>query len=288
MAQITFNLGLLLLGALALHLFYCDETNLEERAGDFLIYGGMVIDGATAREFSAAMDELRTRHKVPRDYHLKFNPGPANLTHPQFIALKQEVLELAARFGARLVVYVILHDIATNPDEARRNGINTVCYHFHCILNRVGGAGLVLIDRFNDAGNAIEAHLREKFTTGLTGMPYGGNMRLPNIVGFHYSAIGQSHFPSIVDVALGSLRFAINAHTRGQAGHLATANALLGLLSPLFWRAAPADPVPELGFIFSPKVVKAPRYRATYEGLKAFLEAGGVPTAQAITDTRTY
>ncbi|MFG1420998.1 hypothetical protein [Roseixanthobacter liquoris] len=273
---------------MTLHLFYCDETNLEERAGDFLIYGGLVIDGATAKDFSAAMDDLRTRHGVPRNYHLKFNPGPEGFTHSQFIALKQEVLELAARFNARLVVYVILHDIATNPDDARRNGINTVCYHFHCILNRLGGTGLVLIDRFNDAGNAVDAHLRDKFTIGLTGLPYSAEMRLPNIVGFHYSAIGQSHFPSIVDVALGSLRFAVNAHTRGRTGQLPSANALLGLLSPLFWRIAPEAPVPELGFLFSPKVVRAERYRTAYESLKAFLGAGGIPTAQAITDIRAY
>lgn len=146
----------------------------------------------------------------------------------------------------------------------------------------------MLIDRFNDAGNAVDAHLRDKFTIGLTGLPYSAEMRLPNIVGFHYSAIGQSHFPSIVDVVLGSLRFAINAHTRGQTEHHRTAEALLGLLSPLFWRATPGDPVPELGFQFSPKVVRAAKYRATYEGLKAFLEAGGVPTAQKITDTPMY
>lgn len=271
-----------------MHLFYCDETNLEERAGDFLIYGGLIIDGATAQDFSAAVDELRAQHGVPRSYHLKFNPGPADFDHLQFISLKQAVLELAAQFGARLVVYVILHDIATNSDEARRNGINTVCYHFHCILNRLKESGLVLIDRFNDAGNAVDAHLRDKFTIGLTGLPYSAEMRLPNIVGFHYSAIGQSHFPSIVDVALGSLRFAINAHTRGQVAFLPTANALLALLSPLFWRGVPGEPVNELGFLFSPKVVRAAKYRDTYLGLKKFLEAGGVPTAQAITDTRTY
>lgn len=271
-----------------MQLFYCDETNLEERAGDFLIYGGLVIDGESAKDFSTAMDDLRARHGVPRDYHLKFNPGPAGFTHSQFIALKQEVLELAGRFNARLLVYVILHDIATNPDEARRNGINTVCYHFHCILNRMDETGLVLIDRFNDAGNAVDAHLRDKFTIGLTGLPYSAEMRLPKIVGFHYSAIGQSHFPGIVDVALGSLRFAINAHTRNQTGQLTSANTILGLLAPMFWRAAPGDPVPEIGFLFSPKVVRAARYRATYEGLKTFLEGGGVLTAQTITDSRTY
>ncbi|WP_375172717.1 hypothetical protein [Pseudooceanicola sp.] len=271
-----------------MHLFYCDETNLEERAGDFLIYGGLIIDGATAKEFSAAIDEMRTRRGVPRDYQLKFNPGPEAFTHEQFIALKQEVLQLTAHFGARLVVYTILHDVASNPDIARRNGINTVCYHFDCILNRLGGAGLVLIDRFNDEGNAIDAHLRDKFTVGITGLPYSPEMRLANISGFHYSAIGQSHFPSIVDVALGSLRLAINAHTRQMAGLLGTANTLLGLLSPLFWRQNDSDPVPELGFQFSPKVIRATRYREKYLGLKDFLARAGIVTYQEITDQRTY
>lgn len=271
-----------------MHLFYCDETNLEKRAGDFLIYGGLIIDGATAKGFSAAIDEMRTRHGVPRDYLLKFNPGPEGFSHDQFIALKQEVLEVAARFGARLVVYTILHDVATNPDTARRNGINTVCYHFDCILNRLGEAGLVLIDRFNDEGNAIDAHLRDKFTVGIKGLPFSPEMRLANICGFHYSAIGQSHFPSIVDVALGSLRLAINAHTRETVGLMGTANTLLGLLSPLFWRQNPSDPVPELGFQFSPKVIRATGYRTKYQGLKDFLATAGIATHQDITDQRTY
>lgn len=271
-----------------MHLLYCDETNLEERPGDFLIYGGLIINGDTAKEFSAAIDELRVKRGVPRDYRLKFNPGPEGFTHEQFIALKQEVLESAARYKARFVVYTILHDIATNPDHARRNGINTVCYHFDCILNRLGSAGLVLIDRFNDEGNAIDAHLRDKFTIGITGLPYSSEMRLSNISGFHYSAIGQSHFPSVVDVALGSLRLAVNAHTRETTGLLPTANTLLSLLSPLFWKQNDAEPVPELGFQFSPKVIKAAKYKAKYQGLKDFLADAGIETHQSITGQRMY
>lgn len=271
-----------------MHLFYCDETNLEERAGDFLIYGGLIIDGATAKEFSLAVDELRERHGVPRDYQLKFNPGPRSFTHEQFIELKREIIQIASNFEAKFVVYTILHDIAINPDTARRNGINTVCYHFDRILNQAGGSGLVLIDRFNDAGNAIDAHLRDKFSVGITGLPYSPVMRLQNIAGFHYSAIGQSHFPSIVDVALGSLRFAINAHTRETAGLIPTANTLLSLLSPLFWRQNADEPVPELGFQFSPKVIRSARYRETYEELKNFLADAGIETHQEITDQRTY
>ncbi|MEM9050012.1 MAG: DUF3800 domain-containing protein [Pseudomonadota bacterium] len=266
-----------------MYLFYGDETNLEHHAGDFLIYGGLVAESGQAHALSLAIDALRREHGVPRDYRMKFNPGPEGFSHQQFISLKQAALEAAVEHGARMIAYVILHDIATNSDEARRNGINTVCYHFNCILNCVGGPGLVLIDRFNDQGNQIDAHLRDKFSVGLTGMPYTAEMRLENIIGFHYSAIGQSHMPSLVDIALGSLRFAINTHTRNQEANRESANNLLGLLGPLFWREGDAHAVPEIGFLFSPKVIWADRYRTQYESLKAFLHNGGIPTSQQIT-----
>jgi hypothetical protein len=264
-----------------MHLLYCDESNIEKRRGDFLIYGGLLIEEQKTLDLTRAIDRLRTDRAVPRDYPLKFNPGPRNLSHPQFAALKQEVLELATEHGAKLLVYVILHDIATSPDVARRNGINTVLCHFQGVLARGGGPGLALIDRFNDAGNKIEAHLRAKFTTGLTGMPYSPEIRLSNIVGMHYSTIGQSHFPSIIDVALGSLRFAINAHTRGE--NLGTAQKLLTILAPMFWREPGAGSISELGFCYSPVgLIKVPRYRAQYEALRDYLVASGVPTRQRI------
>ncbi|MBY5762563.1 DUF3800 domain-containing protein [Rhizobium leguminosarum] len=272
-----------------MHLLYCDETNLEKRSGEFLIYGGVFIDGARAKEFSLAVDALRTKHHVPREYRLKFNPGPQGFSQERFIALKQELIELAHEFDIGLIVYVILHDISVSPNLARRNGINTVCYHFDCVLHRLQSPGLVLIDRFNDEGNAVEAHLRDKFTVGLTGMPYGdGNKRLTNIVGFHYSAIGQSHFPSLVDVVLGSLRFAINAHTRNRSDYEETAVKLLTLISPLFVRLNGSESVSELGFLYSPKVIKVAKYRARYKALKLFLAAGGIDTTQEITDQRSY
>ena len=147
---------------------------------------------------------------------------------------------------------------------------------------------MVLIDRFNDENNAIDAHLRDKFTNGITGLPYTAQMRLANIIGFHYSTIGQSHFPSLVDVALGSLRFAVNAHTRGQTQHEDRARTILGILSPLFWRERDAQAVSELGFIFSPKVVRSSAYLDHYRSLKSFLEVSGIATTQDISDQRMY
>lgn len=249
------------------------------------MYGGLVVDGLQALLLSKDIDRIRTEARIPRNANLKFNPRPEHLTHQEFSGLKQRVIEAAAARGCKFFAAMILHDIATSPDDARRNCINTICFHFDCYLARPRDHGLVLIDRFDDA--QIDAHLREKFSIGLRGMPYSAELRLERIVGYHYSAIGQSHIPSILDIVLGSFRFAVNAHTGGDVQRQQSATTLLGLLSPLFWREV-GDRVSEISLIFSPKVVKAQRYREKYEGVSAFLSANGIVPAQAITGERTY
>lgn len=276
------------LSGLLMNLLYCDESNLEEKSGDFLLYAGVVINGASAAALSSAIDMIRKQRRVPVDYRLKFNPGPEGLKHAEFIELKSAIIKSAVEHGAQLIAYAVLHDLARDPDLARRNGINTVCYHFHCILQRLDAHGLVLIDRFSDGNNEIEAHLRDKFSIGLTGLPYSSELRLDTIVGFHYSAVGQSHFASLIDIVVGSLRFAINAHTRGKSEHTETAKAILRSLAPMFFRTPGQSMVPELGFQFSPKVVKSDRYRAQYASLKDFLGQAGVEIEQPITNERQY
>lgn len=270
-----------------MHLLYCDESNMHERPRDFLIYGGLAVSDESALALSQTLDRIRNRFDIPHDFRLKFNPGPDNLSHSEFSQLKQEIIEAAVACEAKLVIYVILHDIATNPDDARRNGINAVCYHFDCLLNRWGTPGLVLIDRFNDQGNQIDSHLKEKFSVGLRGMPYSDEIRLNNIIGFHYSAIGQSHIPSVVDIVLGSLRFALNTKTRELSQHNESADTILKLLGPLFFREGGTS-VSELSFQFSPKVIKSEMYREQYQALKDFLSAAGIDTAQPITAQRIY
>jgi hypothetical protein len=60
----------------SVHLLYCDETNLEERKGDFFAYAGVAVEGARARDLSHRIDNIRTDARVPPEYRLKFNPGP--------------------------------------------------------------------------------------------------------------------------------------------------------------------------------------------------------------------
>lgn len=261
-------------------ILYCDETNLEHRSGDFLIYGGLMVDADRIQSLSDAVGALRTELGVPRDYKFKFNPGPEGFSHDQFINFKQRAMQLAIDHECKLLVYAVLHDIASTPDEARRFGINTVCFHFECTLIRYKTCGLVLIDRFTDDGNQIDAHLREKFTIGLKGMPHSAEMKLEHIVGYHYSAIGQSHIPSLVDVLLGSLRLALNCHTRQQSGLTATASTLLNLISPLIWREDGENSVSEIGFMLSPKDVRRSDYRQRYLNLSEYLLESNIELQQ--------
>lgn len=252
-----------------MYLLYCDETNLERRSGDFFVYGGISVPQGMALSLSASIDALRREYGVPDGFRLKFNPGPVHLSHDQFINLKQRIVETSIEHGVKLFTSLIMHNVAKNPDEARINEINRICFHFDCYLNRMQSHGLVLIDRFDDG--AIDAHLIEKFSLGILGLPFTPVRRLANIVGFHYSAIGQSNFPSIVDIVLGSLRHSINGHTRNDERAITTATRVLPILSPLFFREEGQDNVSDLGLFFSPRIVSVPKYKAAYDSLKQFL-----------------
>jgi hypothetical protein len=268
-----------------MHLLYCDESNLEERSSDFFVYGGLIIPPETAKQLSNRIGLIRTNAGVARDFILKFNPGPAGMSHTDFVALKQQVLQCAVDHGCKFITSLILHDIATSPDDARRNEINRICYHFNCYLNPIHATGLVLIDRFSDS--QIDAHLCEKFSTGLTGMPYGDTLALQHIVGFHYSAIGQSHYGSVVDIVLGSFRFAVNAFTRNDQSKAGTSIHLLQLLRPLFDTQANGE-ILETSLFLSPKVIRVERYRNQYEALKRYFADNGLVMAQDITANRNY
>ncbi len=267
-------------------LLYCDETNLDPNENEFFIYGGIALPNGTAKPLHNTIERVRRTYGIPKEFFLKFNPKPDHLTHQQFIEVKQSVIEAAVAQGCILLVSIILHRIADSPEAARRNEINRVVYHFNCLLNRSHDHGLVLVDRFSDS--QIDAHLREKFSVGLRGLPYCITMRLENIVGYHYSAIGQSHFPSIVDILIGSIRFAVNAHTKRDASRLQTAARLLQMIAPLFFRRDPSAKVSEISLFFSPKTIKVSQYREQYISLRNFFSQNGIEAEQEITEERTF
>ena len=265
-------------------LLYCDESNMEERSGDFLVYGGVVVPGENAKALSEDIRKIRQKAGIEATERVKFLPPVSPCDHKAYIEVKQAIIEAAIDREAVFIAYLVLHDLAKDPEEARLFGINTVCTHFNWILNRIGGPGLALIDRINNPGGQVDDHLREKFAVGVKGMPYSKQMRLENIVGFHYSTIGQAHFTSISDILIGSFRFAINAHTRDDVGRRESAVALLKLLSPLFFREKGSEKVSELGLALRPKNVGAPAFWKKYHSLRNFLREGSIDMAQEVTN----
>jgi len=267
-----------------MYLLYCDETNLDPKNHAFFIYGGIAVPATKAKCLHDEIEKIRRENNIASNFLLKFNPKPENLTHQKFITVKQAVIKASIEQRCTLIVSIILHNIAKKPEEARRKEINRISYHFHCLLQRNNDYGLVLVDRFSDS--QIDAHLREKFATGLRGLPYQDPMRLESIIGYHYSVIGQSHFGSVVDIVLGSLRFAVNAHSTQDQSKLSTATTLLRLVRPLF--IPRTGKVDEISLFFSPKVVKVAQYREQYMALKSFLAENGIEAQQEITDVRMY
>lgn len=195
-----------------MYLIYCDETNLNAKDGDFFIYGGIVIDFSRALELSNRLQQIRSEYKVPKDFKLKFAPPPEQVLAEDFNHLKQQYIEAAIQCGSKFLVSMIHSNIMTNAEDARLNEINRIAYHYNCLLTRENTHGLFILDRFNSKD--IDEHIRTKASSGIEGMPYSKEFPLDRIVGFHYSAIGQSHFTSLSDILIGTFRFVINAITK--------------------------------------------------------------------------
>jgi len=260
-----------------MYLLYCDETNLPKQDMDFFVYGGLVVNGDAAHSMHMEIESLRRSWGLAPDAILKFNPRPDHLNHEQFKDLKQSVIEIAVRHQCVFLTSLILHNVSKGPEEARLNEINRIFYHFDCFLNRRKSHGLALVDRFDQ--RSLDSHLREKFSVGLKGMPFSGEMRLDRIIGFHYTAIGQAHFASVVDIILGSFRFAINAFTRNEEDKLASASTILRKLSPLFHRDVP-EFVSDISLNWSPNSIQVLKYRLKYQDLSDFLASNNLPTSR--------
>lgn len=267
-----------------MYLFYTDESNLDPTKSDFFVYAGVAIPGQEAAALHADVEALRVRNGYQPLDQLKFtsNGRPNHVSAEQHLNAKRELMEAAARHNVRLITSMILHSIATSPEEARLNEINRVCFHFHAYLNGLNDSGIVLVDNFQ--GQGLANFLREKFGIGLRNMPYSKTLRLNRILGIHLSHIGFSHFCSLVDVALGSLRYAINE--RNNAAKVDIARALLAQLAPLFIRDG--GRVPEISLFFSPKIIIVDKYRAQYTQLRDFMANNGIEAIQVPTNVRNY
>jgi hypothetical protein len=269
-----------------LYLLYADEVNVSPNDSEFFVYSGVAIPGDRAGQLSADIDELRTKFGYRPADLLKFNTRerPPNIAPDVHLEVKSKLIRLAAHHGVKLFASFLLHKIANKgPEQARRNEINRICFHFNCFLHRADSHGLVLLDTFVD--KQLNSILREKFSVGLTGLPYSKVFRLDRILGFHLASIGTSNFSSVIDIVVGSLRFAINCRTDPSKQKIAS--TLLKQIKPLCLLTRD-DLVDELSLFFSPKIVRARTYQETYRALQQMLTDAGLKPEQSITDERNY
>jgi len=256
-----------------MHLLYTDEVNVDPRSSDFFIYGGVSVDANQAASFSRRIDLLRQEHGYRPEDLLKFNTRerPDTISPETHREIKRRVIEEAAAHGALLFASFILHNIAASPEEARRKEINRVCFHFDCFLRERDEYGIVLIDTFTD--NNLPQILREKFSIGLSGLPYSHPYRLERVLGFHLASIGSSNFSSVVDIVLGSLRYAVNC--LDDPSRQDVVQTLLSQLAPLCLKNDGGS-IRELSLFFSPVRVRVPEYYEQYQILRDFLTRNGL------------
>lgn len=262
-----------------MHLFYADESGLNSNEGDFQVYGGVVIPPDSAMQLHEAIKSIRGRQQVATTARLKFAPAPAGLSHADFVVLKQSVITAAVETGVKLIAVLTPRAICPgNPDKIREFGVNTAVYHFNCMLHHLKApAGTMIIDRFNSKG--IDEVTRSKISVGLTGnLPFSKSLKLDRITGIHYGTIGQSHFCSLVDIVVGSLRFAINGFAKS-ASASQSAKKVLAVISPLFYRSC--GTVAEISLQVSPKTIKSPHIRRRVIDMLAFLENCGIKPSQS-------
>jgi len=256
-----------------MYLLYTDEVNVDPRSSDFFIYGGVSIDASHAASLSRRIDLLRQEHGYRPGDLLKFNTHerPDTITPETHREIKRKVIEEVATHGVHLFASFILHNIATSPEDARRKEINRVCFHFDCFLRERDEHGIVLIDTFTDSN--LPRILREKFSIGLSGLPYSDPYRLERVLGFHLASIGSSNFSSVVDIVLGSLRYAVNC--LGDSSRQDVVQTLLSQLASLCLRNDGGS-IREVSLFFSPVRVRVSEYYEQYQNLRDFLTRNGL------------
>jgi len=261
-----------------MYLLYTDEANLDPTRSDFFVYAGIAIQSSQAASLSQQIDKLRKKYRYEGSDLLKFNTRerPKSLSINSHREIKREVVKACVEHKVKVFVSLILHCIATSPEDARINEINRICLSFDSFLRRENQYGLVLIDTF--PANTLFAILREKFSVGLKGLPYSSAYRLKRVLGIHLASIGTSNFCSTCDIVLGSLRAAVNL--RLVPNRVKTAKILLRQLAPLFIRTGHRARVSSLSLFFSPKIIKVQRYLQRYMKLYDFLKDCGIHAAK--------
>ncbi|MGN6333347.1 MAG: hypothetical protein ACTHOD_17165 [Motilibacteraceae bacterium] len=252
-----------------MYILQADETNTEPAQGDFFLYGGLVVPIDRLPEIHGAVARVREKYGFANDDQFKFHTRtrPAALSSKDWTAAKAEVLTAASDLGVELIVYVVHHGIARGVSVEERNeyALNSLIAHFDMrYLNEKSSFGMVSIDRLNEKFGY--GYLRDRFQNPLS-LPDGRSVVLSRVLHYSMTCDGASHLSSLVDIALGGVRYCVNAATgRGKDD---VAEQLFPAVAKLMWQKRVGDDIQVggYGFLQYPKEIKAPVYREAYATL---------------------
>jgi hypothetical protein len=245
------------------HWYVADETNNDATPGQFFIYGGLVIREDQFSGVDRLVSEIRHKYGYEAGNQFKFHTRsrPEQVSIEQARLAKQELVEGLGALDVRMIVYVILHDIA-QPQNRMNFALNTVVWAFHRLLEAESATGVMLIDRDDER----HAHLAGLFQHGLT---IDGNV-IPvsdRVKFFGMTSDNASNVSSAVDITLGAFRFCVNA--AGGEGNDAVARDIFPPLAKLLWQVEErgVSRVGGYGFYSRPATVQVRAYREKYSHL---------------------
>jgi hypothetical protein len=260
---------------------YGDESNLEPVDGTFFIYSGVVISSDAALSLHSEVQTIRTRYGYTASDPLKFNAAerPSYVSADAHRLAKQSVITSAVAHGCVLNTTFTLHNVAANSTTARTYAINSLAWGFQSYLQDINDQGMVFIDTYDDG--TLTNVLREKFQRGFTG-PLYEDTPLERVVNWSQSSNGTSHFSSVADIVVGTLRYAANNRNDPSPRTRTLAGNLVKSLSPMWHRDPVTGKVKQSSLRFCPRQVYTPEYRAQYLDLKLFLAMNGAESLQPV------
>lgn len=252
---------------------FTDETNVTEKEGDFFIYGGLIMNAEQMVDLNKEVIRIRQKYGYTDTDRFKFQTAsrPKQVTPADFAAAKGEALAALETFGAVVVMYVVLHDIARNKtvQEMTEWALNALIAHFDLrFLSQKNEIGAVCIDRLDPKWGY--KYMQTMFADGIA--VDGRQIKMERIVHYSMSCDGASHMSSLTDIALGSMRYAVNFV--GGKGREGVARDLMVPLARAMWHkkvkvnGKDEHQVGGYGFLKYPRTeIRVAHYRQKYDDL---------------------
>lgn len=266
-----------------LYWFHVDETNLSVNDGEFLIVGGLVLTGQQIMQVDLAIDFIRKHYGFKPSDAFKFNTKsrPPQVSIEDFARAKELAISLLQPLGIKMIVYVVLHEIAkrNNQEQVMSMAFNSLFAHFDMrFLDAHMSKGVVCIDRMSD--HFAFKYLQDKHQAGVT-FAGGREQQLERIMHYSMTTDGASHISSLVDISLGAFRYCVNLSNSPQKDEkLELANRMLRPLSKALWSSEKDGQRVITGFGYLPHprgLIRVDAYRAKYETLAQDLQRWSTP-----------